>query len=73
MGFVRTVRSGGLHHCSKAICFVPDLDDIESFETLAKEEVVDADTTAAKDLDEVVAMLTKNFSDGTGFFKVIVW
>lgn len=33
LGYVRMVRSGGLHYCSEAIKFVPDLEDIESFST----------------------------------------
>ena len=70
MGFVRTVRSGGLHQCSKAICFIPDLEDMESFEELGKTESVATNFSAAKDLDEVVTLLTKNLSDGTEFFKV---
>ncbi len=32
MGYVRMIRSGGLNFCSNAIRFVPDLDDILSFE-----------------------------------------
>ena len=32
------VRSGGLHCCSNAIRFVPDLEEIVNFEELAKEE-----------------------------------
>lgn len=38
MGYVRMIRSGGLHCCSNAIRFVPDLDDIVNFEELCKEE-----------------------------------
>ncbi|OQV12635.1 WASH complex subunit 7 [Hypsibius exemplaris] len=72
MGFVRTVRSGGLHQCSKAICFIPDLEDLESFEELGKTEAIATEFSAAKDLDEVVTLLTKNLSDGTEFFKLLV-
>lgn len=32
------VRSGGLHFCSNAICFVPDIEDIVNFEELVKQE-----------------------------------
>lgn len=38
MGYIRMVRSGGLHFCSNAIRFVPDLEDIVSFNELVKEE-----------------------------------
>jgi WASH complex subunit 7 len=38
MGYIRMIRSGGLHCCSNAIRFVPDLEDIVNFEELCKEE-----------------------------------
>ena len=37
MAYVRMIRSGGLNFCSNSIRFVPDLDDIISFEQYAKE------------------------------------
>ena len=40
MGYIRMVRSGGLHCCSNAIRFVPDLDEIVNFEELVKEEQI---------------------------------
>jgi len=38
MGYIRMVRSGGLHCCSNAIRFVPDVEDVVSFEELARAE-----------------------------------
>jgi len=38
MGYVRMIRSGGLHCCSNAIQFIPDLEDIEKFEEMVAEE-----------------------------------
>ena len=38
MGYIRMIRSGGLHCCSNAIQFVPDLDDIEKFEDMVVED-----------------------------------
>ena len=38
MGYIRMVRSGGLHCCSNAIRFIPDLEDIVNFEELSREE-----------------------------------
>ena len=38
MGYIRMIRSGGLHCCSNAIRFIPDLEDIVAFEDLCKEE-----------------------------------
>ena len=78
MGYVRMIKAGGLHFVSNSIRFVPDLDDIPSFERLTIEEIGN-DTMAcqaAKTLDEVVANLGKNFSDSTEYFEVsffVVW
>ncbi|XP_076340851.1 strumpellin and WASH-interacting protein isoform X2 [Tachypleus tridentatus] len=73
MGYVRMIRSGGLHCCSNAICFIPDLDDIVSFEELCKEEnMSDECVKAAAKLDAVIGNLTKNFSEGTEYFKLLV-
>lgn len=47
MGYIRMVRSGGLHCCSSSIRFIPDLDDIESFEESCKEGGLPAETEAA--------------------------
>jgi WASH complex subunit 7 len=38
MGYIRMIRSGGLHCCSGAIRFIPDLDDIVTFEEVCKVE-----------------------------------
>lgn len=43
MGYIRMIRSGGLHCCSNAIRFIPDLDDIVTFEELCKEEGLSVD------------------------------
>jgi len=32
MGYIRMVRSGGLHYCSNAVNFVPDLADDTPFQ-----------------------------------------
>jgi len=34
LGYVRMVRSAGMHYCSKAVRYIPDLDDIPKFEDL---------------------------------------
>lgn len=49
MGYIRMIRSGGLHCCSNAIRFIPDIEDIMSFEELCKEESLSTECqTAAK-------------------------
>ena len=47
MGYVRMIRSGGLHCCSNAIRFIPDLEDIVSFGDACTEEGLAAETQAA--------------------------
>jgi len=37
LGYVRMIRSGGLNFCSSSSRFVPDLDDIVSFEEYTNE------------------------------------
>ncbi|XP_041059183.1 WASH complex subunit 4 isoform X2 [Carcharodon carcharias] len=73
MGYVRMIRSGGLHCCSNAIRFVPDLEDIVNFEELVKEEGLSEETqTAARQLDAVLTDLTRNSAEGTEYFKMLV-
>jgi len=43
MGYVRMIRSGGLHCCSNAIQFIPDLEDIEKFEDMVAEDHLSAE------------------------------
>ena len=40
MGYIRMVRTGGLHFCSDGISFVPDLEEIVNFEELAKADLI---------------------------------
>ncbi|RXM34723.1 WASH complex subunit 7 [Acipenser ruthenus] len=73
MGYVRMIRSGGLHCCSNAIRFVPDLEDIVNFEELVKEEGLSEETQkSARVLDSVLGDLTSNSAEGTEYFKKLV-
>ncbi|PAA52998.1 hypothetical protein BOX15_Mlig016923g2, partial [Macrostomum lignano] len=73
MGYVRMIRSGGLNCCSSAIRFVPDLEDIPAFEELASKAGLSQGTvTAAQQLDQTVAGLVKNYSEGTDYFAMLV-
>nr|XP_034984556.1 WASH complex subunit 4 isoform X2 [Zootoca vivipara] len=73
MGYVRMIRSGGLHCCSSAIRFVPDIEDIINFEELVKEEGLAEETQkAARQLDSVLGDLTRNSAEGTEYFKMLV-
>lgn len=73
MGYIRMVRSGGLHCCSNAIRFIPDLEDIVNFEELTREEGLSPECQfAARNLDNVIENLAKNFAEGTEYFKMLV-
>lgn len=73
MGYVRMIRSGGLHCSSNAIRFVPDLEDIVNFEELVKEEgLADETLKAARHLDSVLSDHTRNSAEGTEYFKMLV-
>eukprot|EP00795_Rhopilema_esculentum_P002021 gene2021-17582_t len=60
-----------LHSDVKA--FVPDLEDIVSFEELTTEAKLGDETTdASKKVDGALSDLTKNFAEGTEYFKMLV-
>ncbi|XP_045101605.1 WASH complex subunit 4-like [Portunus trituberculatus] len=73
MGFVRLVRSGGLHCSSNAARFIPDLQDVASLEQLCRDAHTSPQTlTAAENLDAVINNLTRNFHQDTDYFKLLV-
>lgn len=73
MGFVRLVRSGGLHCSSNAARFIPDLEDVPSLEELCREAHTSPQTlAAAENLDAVINNLTQNFHKDTDYFKLLV-
>jgi len=73
MGYIRLIRSGGRNYVANAIKFVPDLQDIVKYEELATKENLPAETIlAARILDNAVDSLTKNFAEGTEYFKILV-
>ncbi|CAG0882697.1 unnamed protein product [Darwinula stevensoni] len=74
MGFVRLIRSGGLNSCSKAARFIPDLEGIISFqELLPDESSISAECKEArKQLDDVINDISRNFSEGTRYFQLLV-
>ena len=73
MGYIRMIRSGGLHCTSNAIRFIPDLEDIFSFKELGEESQLPQETLdSCKQLDAVIDNLTTNFAEGTDYFKLLV-
>jgi WASH complex subunit 7 len=81
------VRSAGMHYCSNAIRFVPDLEDIKQFEHFAGKGFkapessdsydvegsdLSADTVkAAQNLDSAVRNLEEKFSHTVDYFKIM--
>ena len=45
--YIRMVRSGGLHYCSNAINFLPELSDVLNLEDLVKRENLSTETSQA--------------------------
>lgn len=73
LGYVRMIRSGGLHCCSNAVCYIPDLDNIIPLEDLCIEEGLSAACiNAARSLDQVITNMSKNLTEGTEYFKLLV-
>lgn len=71
MGYIRMIRSGGLHYCSDAIRFVPDLDVIPSFsDFIESARLSEQCVVAARNLDAVITNLSHNFAEGTEYFDV---
>lgn len=65
------IRSGGLHCCSNAVCYIPDLDNIIPLEELCVEEGLStACVDTARSLDQVITNMSKNLTEGTEYFKV---
>lgn len=73
LGYVRMVRSGGLHHLAHAIKFIPSLEEIPNFADQAQAANLPESTqTAAKNLDTVLDELSASFSEGTEYFQILV-
>ena len=76
LGYVRMIRSGGLHFVANSIRFIPDLDKddlIPKFKDLATQEGLSGESwEAAAMLDEVVENLRGNFAEGPEYFQVSI-
>lgn len=73
LGYVRMVRSSLLHTVSNATTFIPDITKLPNFKANAIEAKLPQDTIdAAANLDGVISNLSKNFAQGTDYFKILV-
>lgn len=74
MGYVRMIRSGGLHLCSNATVYLPVLDENLKFTDLLRENGINSENllNAAKILEYDIKNLSKNYTQGTNYFKLLV-
>ncbi|KOC69164.1 WASH complex subunit 7 [Habropoda laboriosa] len=73
LGYVRLIRSGGLHASANAISFLPNINSSMPFELMCKNLNYSATTqAAAKCLENDIANLVRNFTEGIQYFKLLV-
>ncbi|OAD55585.1 WASH complex subunit 7 [Eufriesea mexicana] len=73
LGYVRLIRSGGLHASSNAISFLPNNNSSVPFELMCKNLNYSSTTqAAAKCLENDIANLVRNFTEGIQYFKLLV-
>lgn len=73
LGYVRLIRSGGMHACSNAISFLPDINSKVNFEMMCKNLNYSKTTqAAAKRLEDDIENLVRNFKEGIQYFKLLV-
>lgn len=72
------VRSGGSHYLAGGSQFVPDLQDITQFTELTDSTENDYSfwlndmKVAAAGIDSAIKTISKSFSDGVDYFKLLV-
>jgi len=73
LGYVRLIRSGGLHASSNAVSFLPDIEKTVPFESFCHGLNYSATTqAAARRLEDDIADLVRNFTEGIHYFKLLV-
>lgn len=73
LGYVRLIRSGGLHACANAVSFLPGIETTVTFEVNTKNLNYSEPTqAAAKRLDDDIGNLVRNFTEGIQYFKLLV-
>lgn len=71
MGYVRMMRSGGIHCCANASIFLPIVDENLRFQELCARNQLSMETiNAAKNLDCDITYLRHNYAEGTEYFRV---
>lgn len=71
MGYVRMMRSGGIHCCSNASVFLPIVNEELKFKAMCEKNELSAETqNAAKNLECDITHLRQNYAEGTEYFRV---
>lgn len=71
LGYVRMIKSGGLHYCSIATSFIPDLKNVIQFEELCINSGFSKHCSdSGRHLDNVIHNICENIAEGTNYFKV---
>lgn len=71
MGYVRMMRSGGIHCCANASVFLPIVNEELKFKTMSQKNQLSTDTqNAAKNLECDIIHLRQNYAEGTEYFRV---
>lgn len=71
MGYVRMMRSGGIHCCSNASIFLPVVDANLNIQKLCEvNKLSEVTVNAAKNLECDINHLRRNYAEGTEYFRV---
>lgn len=71
MGYVRMMRSGGIHCCANASVYLPIVDTSLEFVTMCNRDGISKATVdAATNLECDISHLRRNYAEGTEYFKV---
>ncbi|XP_050529563.1 WASH complex subunit 4 isoform X2 [Daktulosphaira vitifoliae] len=73
LGYVRMIKTGGLHFSSVATSFIPDLKKVIKFEELCKiAKFSESCVKSGHHLDNVIQNMCQNIAEGTNYFKLLI-
>lgn len=73
MGYVRMMRSGGIHCCSNANVFLPIVSSELRLHAMCEENKLPTETlNAARNLESDITHLRRNYAEGTEYFRLLV-
>lgn len=71
MGYVRMMRSGGIHCCANASVFLPIVNAKLEFVSMCERDGLSkVSSDAATNLECDISHLRRNYAEGTEYFKV---